>query len=98
MGARLAYPRDLRVRDVLQVLRQAAAKGLRCPTNEEIEQQTGAMHFSETPPQLALAGLLTVEIYGKNYRVIEIDGIRTAAAPEGRKPYRVYGKSDALGR
>lgn len=70
--------------ELLDWLREVARNGARCPTNPEI----GARGFgTNTLPSLARAGLLKLEIYQKNWRVIEIDGMRTEEPPECGKPY-----------
>ena len=85
---------------VLDILRGAAREGFRCPTNDAIRGALRTAGYLGLPPglmpsKLALRGLLRVEIYDKNYRVIEIDGHRTAAPPKPGPPWLVF---DAAGR
>lgn len=83
-----------RKRNTLEVLRGYAKRGERCPTNEQLSRdlmkQFGhPLSHWHAPAELAYLGLLRTEVYAKNYRVIEIDGMRTAEEPAGRKPYLV---------
>lgn len=85
---------------VLDLLRAAAAAGLRCPTNEALRASLRAAGYlglpaEMVPSELAERGRLRVEIYGRSYRVIEIDGQRTAAAPNPGAPWLIF---DAAGR
>lgn len=73
------------------LLRDAAEAGVRCPTNPEITKILGRLPFECTPTELARKGLITVEVYGKNWRVVEIDGKRTMEAPSGGRPYLING-------
>lgn len=81
------------VRAVLGILRDAASRGARCPTNEDLRQQLWAIGLTMPayahPAELAYAKHIRVEVYGRNYRVVEIDGMRTAEPPEGGQPYLV---------
>ena len=76
------------------ILEAAAVKRERCPTGPELRvlgvsgANTGI---------LAKAGRIRVEVYGKNWRVIEImegphKGARTMECPDGSKPYRIVYK------
>lgn len=84
---------------VLLILRTAAKKKKRCPTNEEIRQELLSRGFSFPsycfPSSMAKHGLLKVEVYGKNWRVVEIEGHRTMESPIGGNPYRVFEKGEA---
>jgi hypothetical protein len=69
----------------------AAKIGARCPTKAELFQRLG-FNASDATKRLAAAGKIVVEIYGRNWRVIEIadgpcKGARTAAPPHGGNPY-----------
>lgn len=70
-------------------LRDTAEAGLRCPTAVELAQAFGSVPYAAALGTLAKRGLLTVYVYGKNWRVVEIDGVRTAPPPHGGEPYRV---------
>lgn len=79
---------------VLAILRDAAQRGVRCPTNPEIAEALIKFGFPTWPKEarvheLAYAGFLKVEVYDQNYRVVEIDGMRTKAARPGWQPYAV---------
>lgn len=79
---------------VLDLVRNAAKAGLRCPQNFEIVnavQRAGyGMVASAMLPNLARKGRLRVEIYAGNWRVAEIDGLRTQGPPAGSGvPYKV---------
>lgn len=84
---------------VLAMLRHCADRGLRCPTNREIiryvrQATDGQQGVNEDcfPAALAFRGFCRVEVYGRNYRVVEIDRRRTADAPAGREPYLIITK------
>jgi hypothetical protein len=81
---------------VVDFLLEVARKGERCPTSTEIGAaliraglRSSASH---RVPDLARRGLFKVEIYGKNWRVVEIDGMRTMEPPFVGAPYRVIAK------
>ena len=78
---------------VIALLKECAEKGLRCPSNPEIGTYVRALGFkflSECQPSsLARQGILRTEVYGHNWRVIEIGGKRTKEAPAGQKPYLI---------
>ena len=79
---------------VLDLLREATRGGLRCPTNEALRASLRAAGYlglpvEMVPSELALRGRLRTEVYGRNYRVIEIDGQRTAPPPTPGTPWRV---------
>lgn len=81
---------------VLDMLRTAAREGRRCPTNPELRdalhKQGLGLSVSAIPPALARDGLLRIEVYSKNWRVVEVDGFRTAEDPRGGEPYKVIEK------
>jgi hypothetical protein len=73
-----------------------AAEGKRCPTNDEIADylaRTG--HLSRLKlTDVARSGRIKIEVYAKNFRVVEIcdgphRGKRTQDAPHYQSPYRV---------
>lgn len=71
-------------------LLDVAKSGARAPTRFELQRMFGgdvfrAMRF------LTAAGRLRIEVYAKNWRVIEIQGHRTARPPfkGAPRPYRV---------
>lgn len=87
-----------RIDHILDFYRAAAREGRRCPTKVEQAQAFGAIRFDESLAELARRGLITkIEIYGKNWRVVEIDGMRTAPfmPKDGHiaKPYRIIDKA-----
>ena len=84
-------------RAVLAALTEAARSGARCPTNPELVpvvlKATGG-NVCATPAveRLWKRGLIRSEIYGSNWRVVEVFGVgRTAEAPTGGRPWRVNG-------
>lgn len=87
----------IRIDAILEFYRAAAREGRRCPTQFDQRSAFGTIRFGESPGQLARQGLITrVEVYGKNWRVVEIDGLRTAPyIPKSGKglPYRVIDKT-----
>lgn len=87
--ARIAKKRAL----VLTELAWAAQIADRCPTNAELEKRLGSVPFEATPSELARQGYCVVYLYGKCYRVVEIDGHRTAPPPAHYgEPYKVIRK------
>ena len=89
----VARNEDPSVRFVLDLLRRAAEHGERCPTRPEIrealEEAGLPTPIYACPAELAYAGLIRIEVYGKNYRVVQIDDLRTAEAPAGWLPYLI---------
>jgi hypothetical protein len=85
---------------VVDFLREVARKGERCPTSPEIGAALIRAGFQSSASYrvsvLARRGLFKVEIYGKNWRVIEIDGMRTKGPPFIGTPYRVIAKGAQL--
>jgi hypothetical protein len=74
---------------VFDLLVRAACDGIRCPTNDDLGANRGAALNA-----LTRSGAIRVEVYERNYRVVEIlkgdhAGKRTAEHPGARKPYRV---------
>ena len=76
-------------------IERAALAGERCPTTCTVDNPTGTMRPG-VAPILLKEGRIKVEIYGRNWRVIEIlkgpnAGKRTKEAPGYPKtwPYRV---------
>lgn len=78
---------------VLSELRRAARQGLRCPTNAELRDMAVSAGVRPTangyPSDLAYLRKCRVEVYGQNWRVVEIDGMRTAEYKPGAVPYVV---------
>lgn len=87
---------------VLAMLRDAAAAGLRCPANHEIRAAAYAHGLTFPiecyPSELAYAGRIRVEVYARNWRVVEIDGLRTMEPPRGGEPYKVIGPAQGAPR
>jgi hypothetical protein len=85
---------------MVEFLREVARKGERCPTSTEIGAaliRAGLQSSASCRvPVLARRGLFKVEIYGKNWRVIEIDGLRTMEPPFVGVPYRVIAKGASV--
>jgi len=74
-------------------LSEAAIMDSRCPSNPELVE-AGIPAATSVIGKLARQGEISVEVYGRNYRVIEIHegpakGQRTAECPWGGKPYKV---------
>jgi len=80
---------------LLPVLCAVAAEGRRCPTARDL-MVAGHAGSSETITALAEQGLIRVEVYGRNWRVVEIvaTGDRTAESPLGGEPYLVIERKD----
>ena len=72
--------------DILNYLRDASRRGARCPSCETLGE---LFNHSANQMMLRLArdGFLTIYVYGKNWRVVEIDGFRTKEAPSKTEPY-----------
>lgn len=75
------------------LLRAAATAGERCPTDPEIGDHLYGLGLNypadARPSALAARGLLRSEVYARNWRVVEIDGMRTKEPPTGGAPYRI---------
>lgn len=83
----------LTVDDVLAWYRDFARRGVRAPKRGEHRQKFGTRHDWQLTT-LARKGLCRIEISGKNWRVIELDGMRTA---EHDPPWFVWRVIDAQG-
>lgn len=92
--ASMVKPGEITAEDVLAILRDAASRGERCPTNPEIRTILGELPSHLIPSELAYDGHCVVEVYGKNWRVVEIDGKRTMACPHSQYCYRRIEKRD----
>jgi len=81
---------------LLPVLCAAAAEGRRCPTTRDL-MVDGHAGSSETITALAEEGLIRVEVYGRNWRVVEIraTGDRTQEPPLGGEPWLTIGAEAA---
>jgi hypothetical protein len=90
------------------LIEKAASEGRRCPTNAEIAthfRQTGVAKHA-TPSgiprlinQLIRRGLITVRIYGNNWRDVIIlqgrhAGMTTSPPPHGGKPHLIIDPSE----
>ena len=82
---------------VLTILREAARAGERCPSNMQINVELrrrwghGIQEMAQVGP-MANLGLLRVEIYFANYRVVELDGVRTKRPDHSNPPWKVIDK------
>jgi len=79
---------------VFKALCHCARNGERCPTQEQFRRSYGFGAVSSVIDELRRAGKIKVEVYGRNWRVIEImegefKGCRTMEPPHGGKPYKV---------
>lgn len=91
---------ELNMSTLLHYLCERAVAGDRCPTQNELLRAgyTG----TATPVALARAQRIRIEVYGRNWRVVEIregehKGKRTQEPPGGGKPYKViYGQEPVL--
>jgi len=93
---------------VFGIVERAASKGHRCPTNPEIAAKlnesglTKAIAASSIPGvfrQLIRKGLVTVRVYGHNWRDVLIlqgphAGKATLPPPHGGKPHTVIDKAE----
>ena len=78
---------------LLQVFAKAAKKGERAPTTPQL-QRLGIRDPSGTAVRLALKGVITIYVYGSNWRVIKIKcgsakGCKTKDSPGGGPAYFV---------
>jgi hypothetical protein len=76
---------------VLRELGQAARTGAKCPTNAELGKMP-----TDFVPRLDRAGVLTIEVYAKNFRRVVIHkgpdaGYATAFPSGGGRPYKGIG-------
>lgn len=87
---------------ILSILREAAKKGERCPTLPQLRLAVQCLGFRgiQTTAHLtvlARQGHIRIEVYARNWRVVEIDGHRTAPSPDPYAvPYRVIGADSAF--
>lgn len=91
-------------RNVLMgVFRHAAENKLRCPDNDALSDavySAGGKRWREALDELVKDGQISIEIAGKNWRVVHLvgDNLRTAPEPQGRHPWLVidrFGKHKA---
>jgi len=76
---------------VYAYLLKIAKAGARAPQHDILERDFGTSAINIVL-ELAHAGRIRIEVWAKNWRVIEIEGFRTMAPPhihEGAQPYRV---------
>lgn len=87
---------------VFAILVDAAARGARCPTSDNIAyclEKRGFTHGGTgIVPDLAEVGRIKIEVYSLNWRVVEIcegehKGERTAECPRGGKPYIILDRT-----
>lgn len=76
---------------VLEYLRWYCEQGARAPSQSEMARDLGHQ-ARPLVTLLALQGKMIVEVGGRNWRVIEIDGKRTQADPNGSPPNRRISK------
>lgn len=69
---------------LLMRLRTCARNGERCPTRGDLNGYDKGLL-----PVMAREGFFTLEIGGRNWRVIEIDGLRTREPPDWKPLYRI---------
>ncbi len=87
-------PTALRDETLFERFEQAAISGERCPTMGQLRDE-GYVDSSKSAQRLADSGAIRIEVYARNYRVIEIklgphEGRRTAPPPnEWHEPYYV---------
>ena len=79
------------IEDAWALVQEAAAAGLRCPTNDHFKSNGGALR------ELAYQGRIRIKVYAHNWRVVEImegphAGKSTMRAPTSGPPYRVIDK------
>lgn len=78
---------------LLNLIRQAAIDGDRMPTLQGLRRM-GHRDPNASLRRLAASGRIRIEVYGRNWRVVEIcrgphAGKRTAESPRGGRPYLV---------
>lgn len=73
-------------------VRETVASGQRFPTQDAIDERWGHKG-NRTLIEFAREGLLTIEVTGKNWRVVTIDGKSSMAHPNGWRAYRRIDKS-----
>lgn len=105
MVRRVIDPKNLRPKEQLlfDVLQTAAIMGDRCPCLDELIGH--GIPTSVTPAELARAGLINVEIYGQNFRVVEMrsgyhKGKRTLTPKKGKPVKKITstGSFDSQGK
>lgn len=87
---------------MISILTAAAVAGDACPTHRDLENKIQSISGNARRkvslhglvPELARTGLIKIEVYGRNWRVIEIKqgphaGARTMAPSHGGKPYKI---------
>lgn len=80
---------------VFAILVDAAVKGERCPTSEQLTYAMDRTDANKWVSELAKVGRIRVEVSAHNWRVVEIregehKGKRTAPNPiKGAKPYMI---------
>jgi len=82
---------------LFQVFAQAARKGERAPTTQEL-MMSGIISPSQTAVTLASKGVIVIYIHGRNWRVIKImygpeEGHETEARFGQGPPYLVFDKT-----
>ena len=78
---------------IMNEIALVASKRQRAPTNEDLSRKFG-INASMVIGKLCRDGHLRSEVYGRNYRVLELKtgpfaGNRTAECPHGGTPYKV---------
>jgi len=73
------------VANALKLITEAADKGERCPVNKNIPSAGTVI------PELVRMGLIRIEVYQWNWRVVEIvkTGNKTKSSPYNGKPYKI---------
>tara|TARA_R110000737_G_scaffold91450_1_gene123880 strand:- start:763 stop:1095 length:333 start_codon:yes stop_codon:yes gene_type:complete len=75
------------------ILLQAAKAGERCPTRDEMSSKlmnAGYPASKNIVSTLAKLHQIRIETYGKNFRVVEVEGLRTAEPTyKHAKPHRI---------
>lgn len=91
----ILMPTAREIYDGYRLIEQAAIAGARCPVNITMATPDGGLASGVTGA-LARDGRIRIEVYAKNWRVIEIlkgphAGKRTAPPPfkGSRKPYKI---------
>ena len=100
-------PKRVPISETLDLLEQAAASRSRCPDSIDIKNYLvdrfgrNAVITNKITKVLSELGHIRIEIYGRNWRVIEImrgphKGARTMGPPHGGKPHKVIGPRSGL--
>lgn len=79
---------------LLEAFHQAAQAGARCPSNIELSDLVYSgrgKRWRDALNRLVAEGKITIEIAGKNWRVVRLvaEGISTAAEPSGAPVWRI---------